>query len=91
MRAIPFRRVRTRHLFAMGTGVFWYFVEPLVFAIMHPEASVASHACSTMGLIATVYESTWRPRADDFIFNSSGQMMYEAHRRLRASKGKPEI
>lgn len=63
-RTMPFRRTPSKHILAIATGILWYNVEPIVFALMHPEASVAAHACSTLGVMTTVYESTWRPRWD---------------------------
>ena len=79
---LPKKDIGLNHMLALFAGVVWFLIEPSLFSAVVSEGTVLqSHSCGDMNI---AYDSTWRPRNDDFIFNTAGQVLYETSRRMRA-------
>ena len=79
---LPKQDIGLNHMLALFAGVVWFLIEPSLFSAVVSEGTVLqSHSCGDMNI---AYDSTWRPRNDDFIFNTAGQVLYETSRRMRA-------
>jgi hypothetical protein len=75
---LPKQDIGLNHMLALFAGVVWFLIEPSLFSAVVSEGTVLqSHSC---GDINIAYDSTWRPRNDDFIFNTAGQVLYETSR-----------